>query len=336
VPLSTTEPAGIPRHPAPRMIDKRARAIALGEHHSQAGSRQRAGSLADCSPIYAAQRAAVMRTTAPTRPEVSIVVVAHQARDEVLCCLTAIGAAVRLPHEVIVIDDGSTDGTGQAVAAAFPSARVVAMRRNAGLPAGRNVALGEVHGAKVLMLDADTRVQPGAVEALAAVLDARPEVGLVGPKLTTADGELQLSCRRWPPFLIPVLRRGPYRRLISDDPPMHRRHLMKDFDHASERAVVWVSGAAQMWRATLPGLIGGYDEWVSSYGGEDLDWCLRVWEAGLAVRYVPQADVTHIEQAVNRRRRFGRKAWRAFADWYYLQFKHRRLRRDPLLTDANT
>ena len=63
--------------------------------------------------------------------------------------------------------------------------------------------------------------------------------------------------------------------------------MMLDFDHASKRPVVYVMGAAQMWRAELPGLIGPYDERVSSYGGEDLDWCLRVWAAGLEVRYVP-------------------------------------------------
>jgi N-acetylglucosaminyl-diphospho-decaprenol L-rhamnosyltransferase len=267
--------------------------------------------------------------------EISIVVVAYRAREEVLRCLASLAATVRAPHEVIVVDDASGDGTPEAASAAFPAAVVVAKSQNEGLPAGRNTALAHVRGDKVLMLDADTEVRPGAVEVLAAVLDRSPRVGLVAPRLVTPDGRLQLSCRRWPPFLIPIMRRGPYRRLVSDDPPAHRRHLMKEFDHAVERPVVWVSGAAQMWRSDLPGLIGRYDERVSSYGGEDLDWCMRVWAAGLEVRYVPQAEVTHVEQAVNRRNQFGRAAWRAFADWYYLQFKHRRLRRSPLLRDAN-
>jgi GT2 family glycosyltransferase len=109
---------------------------------------------------------------------------------------------------------------------------------------------------------------------------------------------------------------------------------MKDYDHAAERPVVWVSGAAQMWRADLPGKIGQYDPHVSSYGGEDLDWCLRVWGAGLEVRYVPQAEIVHAWQQVTRSKLYGRKSFRALRDWYYLQWKHRRLRRSPRLAEA--
>jgi GT2 family glycosyltransferase len=234
---------------------------------------------------------------------------------------------------VIVVDDGSGDGTPDAVRERFPAARLIVRPTNGGLVAGRNDALPLVRGRLVLMLDADTEVRPGAVETLAGVLDTHPEVGLVGPRLVGPDGELQLSCRRYPPFMIPFMRRGPYARL-NPDPPAHRRHLMKDYDHAAERPVVWVSGAAQMWRAELPRMIGTYDPRLSSYGGEDLDWCLRVWEAGQEVRYVPQAEIVHIWQQVTRRKLYGRKSFRALRDWYYLQWKHRRLKRDPRLAPA--
>ena len=168
---------------------------------------------------------------------------------------------MRLPYEAIVVDDGSDDGTPEAVRDSFPDARLVVQPVNQGLVAGRNAALPFVRGRLVLMLDADTEVRPGAVETLAGVLDAQPQVGLVGPKLIGPDGELQLSCRRYPPLLIPFMRRGPYARL-NPDPAVHRRHLMKDFDHTTERPVVWVSGAVQMWRADLPSKIGNYDRWV--------------------------------------------------------------------------
>ena len=219
-------------------------------------------------------------------PEVSVVVVAWRAREHVLRCMRSLEAAAGLPYEAIVVDDGSNDGTPEALREQFPDTRVLAKPRNEGLVAGRNSALALVRGRKVLMLDADTEVRPGAISTLAAALDRDPGVGLVGPRLVYPDGELQLSCHRYPPLLLPLLRRGPLARL-NPDPATHRRHMMKDFDHASERPVVWVVGAAQMWRADLPRRIGGYDPRISSYGGEDLDWCLRVWAAGLAVRYCP-------------------------------------------------
>jgi GT2 family glycosyltransferase len=267
------------------------------------------------------------------RPEVSVVIVSWNARDDLLRCLASLSEHVRVTYEAIVVDDGSDDATPAAVGEQFPDARLIAKTVNEGLVAGRNAALPHVRGRLVLMLDADTEVRPGAVEALAEVLDTNAAVGLVGPKLVGPDEELQLSCRRFPPLMIPFMRRGPYARL-NPDPAAHRRHLMKDYDHAAERPVVWVSGAAQMWRADLPATIGQYDPHVSSYGGEDLDWCLRVWGAGFEVRYVPQAEIVHAWQQVTRSKLYGRKSLRALRDWYYLQWKHRRLRRSPRLAEA--
>jgi N-acetylglucosaminyl-diphospho-decaprenol L-rhamnosyltransferase len=274
-------------------------------------------------------------SSSPESPVVSVVVVSFRAREDVLLCLESLRANVEVAHQVIVVDDGSGDGTVEAVHERHPEAEVLAKTQNEGLVAGRNSALPLVKGRYVLMLDSDTEVKPGSVEALARVLDEQPGVGLVGPKLIYPDGELQLSSRRYPPFLAPITRRGPYARLRPED-TSHQRHLMMDFDHDSERPVVWVAGAAQMWRADLPKRIGGFDPKVSSYGGEDLDWCLRVWEAGLEVRYVPQAEIVHNWRKVTRRKQFGAASWRAFADWYYLQWKHRKLRHDPRLDQAKS
>ena len=263
--------------------------------------------------------------------EVSVVIVAHRARDLVLDCLDSLREHAGVSYEAIVVDDGSQDGTAEAVRRSHSDAQVVEKRVNEGLAAGRNSALPLIRGRLVLMLDSDTRVTEGALPAMAAVLDGNPEVGLVGPKLIYPAGEVQPSCRRWPSMLIPVVRRWPINRIAPESGP-HRRHMMLDFDHAYERPVVYVMGAAQMWRADLPDLIGSYDEGVSSYGGEDLDWCLRVWGAGLEVRYTPQAVVVHDwQRVVHHRRAWNPHALRALRDFYYLQWKHRALRRDPRL-----
>lgn len=267
-------------------------------------------------------------------PTVSIVVVAFRAREHVLACLETIAAKVRVGHEVVVVDDGSGDGTPEAVRSAHPGVTVVARAINGGLVAGRNDGLRAARGRYVLMLDADTRVREGAVEALVDALESRPGVGLVGPRLVYPDGSLQLSSFRFPPVLLPLLRRGPYARWIDPDPPMHRHHQMREWDHASERPVVWLAGAAQMYRRELPERLGPYDPRISSYGGEDIDWCLRVWAAGLEVRYVASAVIEHHFQQVTRRKPFGRASLRALVDWYYIQLKHRRLRSDPRLLPA--
>jgi N-acetylglucosaminyl-diphospho-decaprenol L-rhamnosyltransferase len=265
------------------------------------------------------------------RPEVSVVVVTHRARELVLQCLESLQQHAGIEYEAIIVDDGSGDGTAEAVRERYPDARLIEKRASEGLAAGRNSSLSLVNGRLVLMLDSDARVRPGALEAMAAVLDRDPGIGLVGPKLIYPDGTVQPSCRRFPSPLIPIVRRWPFVRIAPESRP-HRRHMMLDFDHASERPVVYVMGAAQMWRAELPEVIGSYDEKVSSYGGEDLDWCLRVWESGLEVRYAPQAEIVHDWQRVVRHRRgWDPHALRAARDFYYLQWKHRSLRREPRL-----
>lgn len=266
--------------------------------------------------------------------EVSICVISFRDRENVLRCLESIERHADRPHEVILVDDASGDGTVEAVRERFPAVLVHARARNGGLVAGRNDAVLRASGDYVLMLDSDTELHPGALSALVAALAADPAVGLVGPRLVGSDGALQLSCRRYPPFLIPILRRGPYARL-NPSPRVHRWHMMMDFAHDTQRSVAWVSGAAQMWRRQVAEAIGPYDSRVSSYGGEDLDWCLRVWRAGWRVQYVPAATVMHHHQQVTRRNLYARSSFRALRDWYYLQAKHWRLRRDPRLKEAN-
>lgn len=267
------------------------------------------------------------------RPEVSIVVVAYNARDHVLRCLASLARHAEVPYQAIVVDDASSDGTVAAVREQFPDVDLVAKSVNRGLPAGRNAALDRIVGRAVLMLDSDTEVTTGAVPTLLQALDANPTYGVVAPRLLFPDGSVQPSCRRWPGPLIPLQRRGPYAALVPD-PSAHRHHMMSDFDFDSERPVVSAMGAAQMWRADLPRIIGRFDERVSSYGGEDQDWCARVWRAGMQVVYVPSAEIVHHWQHVVRRRPWSRHSLRALRDFYYLQWKHRGLRGDPRLREA--
>lgn len=272
--------------------------------------------------------------TEVTDPVVSVVIVAWRARADVLNCLRSLDRHAGVEFEAVVVDDGSGDGTPEAVRAEFPAARVLAKPSNEGLVAGRNSALPLVRGRFVLMLDADTELRPGAIPTMVALLAERPEVGLVGPRLVAPDGEVQPSCRRYPRPFYPLVRRGPLARLLPES-ASSRHYWMEDYDHASERPVASVLGAAQMWRAELPTRIGEYDRRLSSYGGEDLDWCHRVWAAGLEVRYAPQAEIVHRWQRVTRQSPYSGKSFRQLWDYYYLQWKHRRLRRAPALRRAD-
>ncbi|MEJ7784528.1 MAG: glycosyltransferase family 2 protein [Solirubrobacteraceae bacterium] len=267
------------------------------------------------------------------RVDISVCVVAWNAAEHLAKCLDALPAAAGARTlEAIVVDNGSSDPTAQ-VLGRRPGTVIVRNNHNDGITPARNQALRQVSGGVVVMLDADTVPLPGSLETMADYLQGHPEVGLIGPRLLDPDGTLQLSCRRHPTLQLPWLRRPPLARIFE-----HRRavneHLMRDFDHAVPRPVDWVIGACQAYRAELPATIGGYDERIFSHGGEDTDWCLRTWAAGLEVHYLPSAEVVHAYGHFTRRRPLSKQALRGLADYYYMLFKHRRggrrtLRRPP-------
>lgn len=231
-----------------------------------------------------------MNLTSPAT-DLTIIVIAHDVREEVLVCLESIERhADPLTIEVVLVDNGSRDGTSEAVTERFPSVEVIPLDRNEGLPA-RNHGLRRASGRHRMFLDSDARLTPGALSTLVTALDESPKIGLVGPRLVYPSGELQLSCRRYPPLTLPILRRPPLVRWFEDGRTV-RRHLMADEPHDRRRRVEYVLGACQVFRAEAQAKAGEIDRgyW---FGPDDADWCLSIREAGFDVVYVPDAEVVH-------------------------------------------
>jgi GT2 family glycosyltransferase len=257
-----------------------------------------------------------------SRPAVTVGIVSWNAAADLERCLDALPDGLDgLPAQIVVVDNGSDDATA-GVLARHPEAESIVNAENRGLTPGRNQVLERVRGEHVLMLDADTRPRPGSIRTLAEYLQAHPHVGLVGAKLLDPDGSLQLSCRTFPPVRLPFLRRPPLDRIFEHRRTVNR-HLMREYDHARPRAVDWVLGACQCYRASLLPALGRYDERIFSHGGEDTDWCLRVWKAGREVHYVPAAEVVHAYGHFTRRNPLSKQARRGLVDYLYMQRKHR-------------
>jgi hypothetical protein len=220
---------------------------------------------------------------------VSALVVSFNTRDLLLRCLDALHAHVRLPFETIVVDNASADGSAQAVRESFPAARVIASTSNVGFSRANNLGLRAARGEHVLVLNSDCEVRPGAVEALVGVLDARPEVGLVGPRTVGVDGRPQVS---FGPRLTP-LAEWSQRRLVRGVKEGRREAL----DRAAAAAAAagepdWVSASCLLARRAVLEKVGGFDESFFLYE-EDVDLCLRVRAAGWRVAYTPAAEVLH-------------------------------------------
>jgi len=215
-----------------------------------------------------------------------------------LASLVAAGFSLRAAqpkgcgHEVIVVDNASTDGSADMVRHEFPQARLIANKNNLGFAAGHNQGIAASSGRYILLLNADTVVHANALGTLVAAMDSLPRAAVAGPRLLNADGSLQFSCRRFPRFATGLFRKVPLGRLLPDN-VFNRDYLMASWDHSRERQVDWVSGAAFCLRREALRDIGLLDAGYFMYC-EDVDWCYRARRAGWQAWYIPQAVITHL------------------------------------------
>jgi GT2 family glycosyltransferase len=225
-----------------------------------------------------------------SRPDLSVIVVTHNRTDLALATLRSAAAAIGgLEVEWIVIDSGSSDGTPDAIASAFPDA-IVQHEENIGFAAANNRGLPHARGRYVLLLNPDIEIAAGTFEELVAVLDAQPEIGVASVVQQAPDGGLQYSIRSFPsPLLafgeaIAAARWTPLRRWREEEP---RGSLYR-----TECSVDWVVGAFLIARAEALTQVGGLDERFFLYS-EEIDWCYRFHEAGWKVAHLPSMTVTH-------------------------------------------
>jgi len=222
-------------------------------------------------------------------PRVAVVIVSFEAREALLACLDSLRAHASLPIETVVVDNASTDGTGDAVRAAHPSVLVVANTENAGFARACNQGWRTSRAPLVLFLNPDAEVTPGAVETLARLLEERPEVGAAGPRTGSADGTIQVSTG---PDLTPFAELW-QRRLVLGVARRDAGALAEAEDlHSREHEPDWVSGSCLAARRAALAAVSGFDERFFLYE-EDADLCRRLRAAGWRVVFTPAAEVRH-------------------------------------------
>ncbi|MBV9582520.1 MAG: glycosyltransferase family 2 protein [Chloroflexi bacterium] len=232
--------------------------------------------------------------------DVSIVVLNYNTREHLRACLAALCWG-SLQAEVLVVDNASSDGSADMVAADFPWVHLIRSPRNGGFAFGNNQALRRARGEAVLILNPDTLMPPDGVTALVNALREHPEAGIIGPKLLRPDGSMHLACRRsFPTPQVSFYRFSGLGRLRPNSPRFGQYNLTYvDPDLPIE--VDSVCGACLLVRRSVIERIGMLDERFFMYG-EDLDWCLRARQAGWTVRYEPSIVVQHQHGAASRQR----------------------------------
>jgi GT2 family glycosyltransferase len=223
-------------------------------------------------------------------PTLSVVVPTHQTRGLTLRCLEAVLAAPPPGGlEVILVDDGSTDGTAEEAGRRFPEVAIVRHERAEGFTRSANQGLARARGGLLLLLNSDTEVAPGALARLAEAFAASPRLGVAGAALVYPDGRPQWSGGPEPSCAWMFALGSGLPALLSRLPGYRRARPLAV---AERRPVGWVTGAAMAFRRALWEHAGPLDEAFGFYA-QDLDFCVRARAAGWEVALLPEVRVLH-------------------------------------------
>jgi N-acetylglucosaminyl-diphospho-decaprenol L-rhamnosyltransferase len=221
----------------------------------------------------------------------SIVIVNFNAREHLVNCLQSlVRDRPAADHEVIVVDNGSTDGSADTMAVRFPWVRLLRLRSNTGFAAGNNAGIKESSGDLILLLNNDTVVPAGAIDSLVHALLADPEAAVAGPRLVDSHGRAELS---FGPMISPL---GELRQKLTL--ALHERDVAAvssrvERETRRQQYVDWVSGACLLVRRTDAEAVGLLDERFFLYT-EDVDFCAAVRARGRRVLFTPAAEIVHL------------------------------------------
>src|SRR3989344_2533563 len=198
-----------------------------------------------------------------------------------------------ISFEVIVADNGSTDGSQTMVKEKFPQVKLVSNKQNLGFTKANNQGIKIAKGEYILLLNSDTYLIENSLEKLLdKARSIRGDLGAIGPLLLNEDRSIQQSVG-----FFPHLPQVFWWMTFIDDLPggqlLKPYHVDHDSFYQKEREVDWVTAAAILVPQKVVKEVGGLDEKIFMYG-EEVDWCYQIKKAGFKVYFSPITQIVHI------------------------------------------
>jgi GT2 family glycosyltransferase len=253
----------------------------------------------------------------------TIIISCYNTRDLVADCLGSIGRSPpKEPYEIILVDDASSDGTSEMVRSTFPEVRLLRSEMNRHYAHSNNWAFDHARGRYVLLLNNDTLVLPGALDAMIAFLREHPDAGAVGCKLLNEDGTIQWSVKSLPN---PAAAIFGARSILAKWFPNNRftRHHLLHIGRDMTRPFVagLVSGAASMMPLKVIKEVGYLDE--RFFYHIDADYCKRIADSGYKCYYLPTAAIVHLNHKGGTMSSLSARFWSLtmFEVWSYRYYR---------------
>lgn len=225
--------------------------------------------------------------------DLSVVVVSYNTRDLLRACLTSVISTMSSTanYEVFVVDNASVDGSAAMVRDSFPRVRLMVNRKNRGFAAANNQAIGESSGRYVILLNPDTVVRDGALERMATFMEGHPNVGVVGPRLVFPDGSFQHSAFTFPTLPMIFLDFFPVNHRVINS-RLNGRYPRSLYEAGEPFPIDHPLGAGLMVMRRTIEEVGSLDERFFMYC-EEIDWCMRIKDAGWRIVCFPRAEIVH-------------------------------------------
>jgi len=221
--------------------------------------------------------------------DLSVVIVNWNMKDYLLRCLGSVfRTARRDSREVIVVDNGSQDGSVKEVKESFPNIRLIANEENRGFAKATNQGIKHSSERYLLLLNPDTEVKEDSIERLVAFMDTHPDTGITGVQLLNGDGSKQNSIANFPSLATELLNKSLLRWVFP------KKFPGKESVYPGPIEVDSVIGACMLTRREAIEQVGILDEDYFLFF-EETDWCYRMKKAGWKVFHVPQSEVVHFQ-----------------------------------------
>ena len=230
----------------------------------------------------------------------SIIILTWNTKDYLDGCIKSLYKyKSNFKFEIIVIDNGSTDGVINFLKVKYPEVITIRNERNLGTNQ-RNRGIDIAKGKYIAFLDSDIELlEDNTFDKLIEHIENDLEIGLISPALVLDNNEIQFSCKIFLSFYTPFLRRLDFISFIKKT-DLYKKQLMVDWNHESIREVDYTVSAFWLFKKELVDKIGILDEKIF-YAPEDVDYCLRVWKGGYKVVYYPFVKARHHYQRLTRK-----------------------------------
>lgn len=224
--------------------------------------------------------------------DVSVVIVNWNTKDVLHDCLKSVCEQTKdIDYEIIVVDNASTDGSGEMVRNEFRQIKVMENRTNRGFAAANNQGIAIAKGRYVLLLNSDTLVLDQAIAKMVSFADAYPETAVIGCRVLNPDKTLQPTCFMFPSILNMLLSTSYLYKLFPRS-KFFGRESMTWWNRDDVREVDVVTGCFMLVRREAIKQVGMMDERFFIYG-EETDWCYQFKQAGWKVVFAPVGEIIH-------------------------------------------